>query len=393
MKLGRMFCLLLVSLLALYPLGAVFAQEEYELYLLPSSGRYDTVAKEGESKDFDLDIVNMGTKDITNIAFSAVEPAGWNISFLPEKMDLLEAGESREIIAIMQIPQDIDAGDYMVNLKASGDQASAEKIDIRVKVNIIRETILLSPTYPSLRAVAGENFVYEVSFYYVGEEPREFNLEITTPTGWEDAYITPPYEKDKKISAVRLEPLQSAGNKLRLVVTAPFWPLPEPGEYDITLKAASPDGWEASTELKAVITARYNLTMIPASERYNTKATAGKDNIFSVELGNLGTAPVDNIKFSPTKPEGWKIDFTPEKIDSLAAIDSQTIDLNIIPPTDTIAGDYSITIRASGEQTASQEMSIRVTVETPTVWGWVGVAIIIIVVVGLVVVFMRFSRR
>jgi len=393
MKLGRIFCLLLVSLLALYPLGAVFAQEEYELYLLPSSGRYDTVAREGESKEFDLELVNLGTKDITNITFSAVEPAGWSITFLPEKLDLLEAGETREIMAIMQIPTDIDGGDYMVNLRASGDQASAEKIDIRVKVNIIRETIQLNPTYPSLKAIAGEDFVYEVAFYYVGEDPREFNLEVTAPPGWDDVYITPPYEKDKKISAVRLEPLQSAGSKIRLVVKAPFYPFPEPGEYDITLKAVSPDGWEASTEFKAIITARYNLTMVPASERYNMKATAGKDNYFSVELGNLGTAAVDNIKFSTTKPEGWSIELAPDKIDSLAAIDSQTVELNIKPPTETIAGDYSITIRASGEQTASQEMSIRVTVETPTVWGWVGVVIIAIVVVGLVVVFMRFSRR
>jgi len=393
MKLGRIVCLLLVSLLALYPLGAVFAQdEEYELYLLPGSGRYDTVAREGDSKEFDLNIVNLGTKDITNITFSAVEPAGWSITFLPEKLDLLEAGETREVIAIMQIPRDIDGGDYMVNLRASGDQASAEKIDIRVKVNIIRETIQVNPTYPSLKAVAGEDFVYEVGFYYVGEEPREFNLVVTTPQGW-DAYITPPYEKDKKISAVRLEPLQAAGNKVRLVVTAPFWPLPEPDEYKITLELASLDGWEASTELKAIITARYNLIMVPAAERYNTNATAGKDNIFSVELGNLGTAPVDNIKFSSTKPEGWSIEFAPDKIDSLAAVDSQTVELNIKPPTETIAGDYSIAIRASGEQTASQEMSIRVTVETPTVWGWVGVVIIVLVVVGLVVVFMRFSRR
>ena len=392
MKLGRIFCLLLVSLLALYPLGAVFAQEEYELYLLPGSGRYDTVAREGESREFDLNIVNLGTKDITNITFSAVEPAGWSITFSPEKIDLLEAGETREITAIMQIPTDIDGGDYMVNFKASGDQATAEKIDIRVKVNIIKEIIELNPTYPTLEAVAGEDFVYEVGFYYVGEDPREFNMIVTTPQDW-DAYITPPYEKEKKISAVRLEPLQAAGNKIRLVVAAPFWPLPEPGEYKITLELVSPDGWEASTELKAVVTARYNLIMVPASERYNTKATAGEDNFFSIELGNLGTADVANIKFSSTKPEGWSIEFAPDKIDSLAAVDSQTVELNIKPPTETIAGDYSIAIRASGEQTASQEMSIRVTVETPTVWGWVGVVIIIIVVVGLVVVFMRFSRR
>jgi uncharacterized membrane protein len=52
-----------------------------------------------------------------------------------------------------------------------------------------------------------------------------------------------------------------------------------------------------------------------------------------------------------------------------------------------------IGVRASGVQKTSEKINIRVTVETPTVWGWVGVAIIAIVVVGLVVIFMRFSRR
>lgn len=393
MKLGRIFCLLVVSLLALYPVGAVFAQEEeYELALSPSIGRYSAVAREGDTKEFDLNIENLGTKDITNITFSAVEPRGWNIAFSPEKLNLLEAGETQEVTAIMQIPADIAAGDYMINFMASGDQASAEKIDIRVKVNVIKEIIELNPTYPTLEAVAGENFVFEVSFYYSGEGPREFSMVVTTPQDW-DAYITPPYEKDKKISAVRLEPIQAAGNKIRLVVAAPFWPLPDPGDYQITLELASADGWEATTEMKAVITARYNLIMVPASERYNTKATAGEDNYFSIELGNLGTADVTNIKFSSTSPEGWSIKFTPDKIESLAAVDSQTVELNIKPPAETIAGDYSISIRASGEQIASQEMNVRVTVETPTVWGWVGVAIIVLVVGGLVVVFMRFSRR
>ena len=50
-------------------------------------------------------------------------------------------------------------------------------------------------------------------------------------------------------------------------------------------------------------------------------------------------------------------------------------------------------VRASGKQAVADEMGIRVTVETPTIWGWVGVAIILIVVIGVIVIFMRFSRR
>ena len=73
--------------------------------------------------------------------------------------------------------------------------------------------------------------------------------------------------------------------------------------------------------------------------------------------------------------------------------DEQTINVNIKPPTETVAGDYVISLRASGKQTSADEMNIRVTVETPTIWGWVGVVIILIVVIGLIVIFMPFSRR
>ena len=129
------------------------------------------------------------------------------------------------------------------------------------------------------------------------------------------------------------------------------------------------------------------------SVRSVTTARAGEDNFFSLAIGNLGTGAIDDIKFSTTKPDGWTVEFTPEKIDRLEAIDEQTVDVNIIPAAKAIAGDYMISLRASGEQTSADEIDIRVTVESPTIWGWVGVIIILIVVIVLVVIFMRFSRR
>ena len=63
MRIGRIICLLLVSLLALSPLGTVLAQEAYELVVLPSLGRYDTVVREGHSGDFDLDINNFTSSE------------------------------------------------------------------------------------------------------------------------------------------------------------------------------------------------------------------------------------------------------------------------------------------------------------------------------------------
>ena len=250
--------------------------------------------------------------------------------------------------------------------------------------------IALSLTYPTVESIAGGNFEFEMDLIYTGVDDRVFDLRTTAPKGWE-VYMTPPYEKEKKISSIRLKP-SMAGSKLRVVVSAPFWPLPEPGEYKITLEAIS-DEVRNSTEITAVITAKYTLGTVPANQRYNTTARAGEDNVFSIKVRNLGTDVIDNIKFSSTKPDGWAMEFTPDKIDVLEAIDEQTVEVNIKPPPKTVAGDYMVSLRASGKQTSADEMNIRVTVETPTIWGWVGVVIILIVVIGLAVIFMRFSRR
>jgi uncharacterized membrane protein len=133
--------------------------------------------------------------------------------------------------------------------------------------------------------------------------------------------------------------------------------------------------------------------MGPAGDRYNTTVTAGKDSFFAAQIANLGTADIDKVNFSSTKPEGWTIEFTPDTVDSLEALNVQTVDVNIKPPPETIAGDYQITLRASGSQSIAQDLNIRVTVESPTIWGWVGVIIIVLVIGSLVVIFMRFSRR
>ena len=255
----------------------------------------------------------------------------------------------------------------------------------------ILEKIDLNPLYPRIEAIAGSDFVFEVEFMYIGEGPREFKLRTTKPEGWE-VYMTPPYEKDKKVSAIMLKPGFSFGDKLRVVVTAPFWPLPEPGEYAITVEAVAGE-LLATTELAAMITARYSLITVPSLERYNTAATAGEESIFSIAVQNLSTAAIENVTFSSTKPEGWSIEFSPDKIETIEAIDEQTVEISINPPPETIAGDYMISLRASGKQASATEMAVRVTVESPTIWGWVGIVIILIVIAGLVVIFMRFSRR
>jgi len=257
------------------------------------------------------------------------------------------------------------------------------------------ETMTMTATHTKLEGVAGTSFEFEINLDYMGgTEARTFDLTVSGPKDW-TTYISPTYPKDKQILDIRIEPSQSyqAGPVTKIIIYAapPYWLLPEPGEYHIIVGATSGEV-SGSIDLTAVVTSTYIMSLAPAEERYNTTATAGRDNYFSVEVLNNGSASIDDIVFSSNKPSGWTIEFSPKEIGSVAAQDSQTVEVNIKPPAKTIAGDYQISLTAKGKQ-ISDDMDIRVSVETPTIWGWVGVAIIVVVIAGLIYIFMRFSRR
>ena len=64
----------------------------------------------------------------------------------------------------------------------------------------------------------------------------------------------------------------------------------------------------------------------------------------------------------------------------------------ITPSADAIAGDYELTITAKGTE-ASDDVTIRVRVETPQLWWIVGVVLIVLVFAGLYWVFRTYGRR
>jgi len=125
----------------------------------------------------------------------------------------------------------------------------------------------------------------------------------------------------------------------------------------------------------------------------NASVTAGKKTPVDFVVANTGTAPIRNLAFISKKPaEKWTVEFKPDKIDSLNPGEIREIKLDILAPDRTIAGDYPVTITANSPET-TKSLEFRVTVSTPTLWGWVGFGIVALVVLGLVIVFFRLGRR
>ncbi len=271
----------------------------------------------------------------------------------------------------------------------AADQSSRSAISMPLYQEEFEDSLKLSSKFPVLQAKSGEAYEFEVEFIALVSEDRTFDLTLDIPQNW--VSIMQPRYDDTQISAIRIREFQTAPETIKVIVVPVPWDLPDPGEYPIVMTASSGDISE-SIELKAVVTARFEMDVYTESGRLNTKATAGEENHLAIKIRNSGSADIEKITLSSSKPEGWLITFNPEKVEGLAPDLAQDVDVVIEPADKAIAGDYMITLRADSEE-INESMEIRVTVETPTIWGWVGIIIVLVVIAGLAVLFRQLGRR
>lgn len=254
----------------------------------------------------------------------------------------------------------------------------------------IQEELNFDVVYPKLNEKAGNDFEFSIDLTYQGDEEATFDLFTEGPEDWFIA-ITPSYQ-ESQITAVKLTPDKKESLKVK-VFPSIVKESQKPGDYEIKVRAENEElNLSEEITLTATITATYSLELSPKFGALNTKATSGKNNPFTFVLKNTGSDVIENITFKSDAPQKWIIKFSPEKIDKLQADESKDIEVIITPPDKTIAGDYMLNFSTNSED-ATDNADLRVTVETPSVWGWVGIAIIVIVVIGVAIIFARLGRR
>lgn len=272
-----------------------------------------------------------------------------------------------------------ESGDGSVSLSLNQEQPPAE------------ERLELVCKYPTYEGKSGDSFEFEVALKWLGSEARTFELAVTEPPpGW-SVVIMGGYP-EKKISAIGLEPGMTYPETIKVKLAPSLGEWPEPGDYVVTVEASSGNIKE-TIELNAAVVARYLFAFYTATGRLNTEVTAGKENHFSCYVQNTGSTAITNIDFMSAKPEGWKITFNPDSVDSLETGYAHEVDIVIEPPRKTVPGDYMITLKTIAKEVPVRDIELRVTVLTPTVWGWVGVLIVVAVIAGLAVMFRRLGRR
>jgi len=235
----------------------------------------------------------------------------------------------------------------------------------------------------------GEAFDFQVSVVFDGEEEKYFEIIEEFPPGW--SMDINPGTKAIDIALLELKPdtAETLKIKCRPIVDQ------EPGEYlfKIILKSTvEGDELEGSVEFTGIVKPDGKINLSTLDERLNAEVRPGRDNLFTLVLENTGTAPVEDITLNSSgEPEGWQVELE-DNIDILDVGQKLEIEVNVIPPDRTIAGDYTIRFNASSED-GNDNIDLRIMVETPLIWKIVGIGLIAFVIAGIAIIFERLGRR
>ena len=105
------------------PMIAVTGQDE----------RLSAEATAGQERVIPLIIRNTGTAAARGLALTATPPSGWKVTFDPKDVPEVPANGEQKVSAIVTPATKAIAGDYMVNIRASGDGLS-ESASYRITV-------------------------------------------------------------------------------------------------------------------------------------------------------------------------------------------------------------------------------------------------------------------
>lgn len=347
---------------------------------------YPAVAVEpGQTSTFDLEITSDGS-----------EPVELRISDAPDGWGTLIRGGGREVSSVFAtpdasgeiqlevvVPADAEAGSHTVTVAASAGSGSAS---LPLTLNIVEqaaEAFELTADFPQLQGSGTDTFRFDLTLANRSGREASFSLAAAGPEGW--TVSARPSTEQQAATVI----VDAAGTATVNVEADPPDDVAA-GTYEVGVQASG-EGQNLTSTLNVEITGSPSMTLGTANEVLNASGSAGSTSSLTVTVTNDGNAPLTGVELSATPPTDWDVEFEPATVD-VAPGESAQVTARITPAGDAIAGDYSVSLSASGES-GNESLEIRYTVETSGWWGLVAVLVIVAALAALVGVYRRYGRR
>ncbi len=314
-------------------------------------------------------------------------PRGWRVRFLAggrvvQAVSVIPDGEATVTLRL-EPPRGVQSGTYRFQVVARGQGATAA-LPLQITLGqVLPPRLSLEAELPTLRGPATSSFRYRLTLRNDSDQDLLVQLDAQAPRRFQVNFSL----LGQQVTSVPVQAGQS-----REVEVEVNLPQDTPaGTYPITVRAVG-GGVSAVVRLVAEVTGRPELRVTAPEGRLSGRAYAGATEPLRVIVRNEGSAPARNVSLSASPPSGWEVTFEPDRIDEIPPRGEREVTARIRPSPRAVAGDYMVTITASGNE-GSASADFRITVLTRTLWGIVGVVLIAaaLVVVGQAV--SRYGRR
>jgi uncharacterized membrane protein len=384
-----------VALLAIFAATAAYAKDPSPdsikgLYLTTDFPALQIRA--GEETSLPLTIYNYGLPPQRTALTIADAPADWKPTLegsgKPATAAFVDYDGRANLNLKLNIPATAKPGPYKITINAQGDSPDA-KSSLPIAITLaapLAAKLTATPKFPVLKGTPKSNFDFNVSVKNESSADMTVNLSADLPKGFtatfKEGYNT------QEITSLSIK----ANESKDLTISVKPGPNAAAGRVPFKLHITGDKKATVDTTLTMDISGQPSITVSGQDERLSGDAVAGEERSFAMVVHNTGTAAARGLTLSSDPPSGWKVTFEPKEIAEVAPGADATFNALVTPAAKAIAGDYIVTMRASGDG-VSESASYRVTVRTSTMWGVAGIGVIgaaLIVLVGSV---WRFGRR
>ncbi|MBX6350496.1 MAG: alpha-galactosidase [Clostridia bacterium] len=235
--------------------------------------------------------------------------------------------------------------------------------------------VALTTPYPGVDAQAGQTVTFDLEVENGSGVGQTVGVSVvSTPAGW--STLLKAGTADYAVHEVYVAPGGRNGLTLQVHPAADA----KPGDYEVTLAASSPGGTRLATLVLTVRIVEGGGEGPQLSTQYpSLEGSPSSTFEYSLDLENRSLTE-ETFHFSAEAPDGWKVTFQSGfggktiSTDTVPAGGSDTITVDVDPPSDVKAGSYPIrvTADAGGGQSASVDLeavvtgSVELTLSTPS---------------------------
>jgi uncharacterized membrane protein len=342
----------------------------------------------GETVTLNMDI-HSASSEVVNLDLADL-PKDWTAEFRGDGRIIhsvyVAAGTPSTVELRVTPPGTVKAGTYDFNVMAKdGNETSQFPLEFIVKDKAPAK-LTFETDYPTIRGGSEAAFSFSVNLKNEGDDDLSVSLLADAP---KELAVT---FKSSGKDITNLPTDIKAGSSERIDISAEPLTSLVVGSYPFTVTAQS-DTVSADIQLTAEVVGQPDLSLTTPDDRLSSTAYLNRDNPIKLVLRNTGNSPAAGVKLSASAPAGWTVTLNPANVVEVPANNEIDVTADVKPAENAISGDYIVTFHAQPNESAAKNADFRITVQTSTLWGAVGIGLIAvaIAIVGLAVT--RFGRR